>query len=79
MGVGVGWTQGSMHGVGVGLEVKVWGIFFFFFFFFFFLRMTLYFHSNLGLGRGLCGYQPGVYVPLKALFLVFINIHEKNR
>ena len=25
-----------MHGVGVGLEVKVWGIFFFFFFFFFF-------------------------------------------
>ena len=24
-----------MHGVGVGLEVKVWGIFFFFFFFFF--------------------------------------------
>ena len=28
MGVGVGWTQGSMHGVGVGLEVKVWGIFF---------------------------------------------------
>ena len=23
MGVGVGWTQGSMHGVGVGLEVKV--------------------------------------------------------
>ena len=33
--MGVGWTQGSMHGVGVGLEVKVWGIFFFFFFFFF--------------------------------------------
>ena len=33
MGVGVGWTQRSMHGVGVGLEVKVWGIFFFFFFF----------------------------------------------
>ena len=34
MGVGVGWTQGSMHGVGVGvgLEVKVWGFFFFFFF-----------------------------------------------
>ena len=31
-----------MHGVGVGLEVKVWGIFFFYFFFFF-LRMTLYF------------------------------------
>ena len=31
MGVGVGWTQGSMHGVGVGLEVKVWGIFFSFF------------------------------------------------
>ena len=30
MGVGVGWTQGSMHGVGVGLEVKVWGIFFLF-------------------------------------------------
>ena len=30
-----------MHGVGVGLEVKVWGIFFFFFFFFF-LRMTLF-------------------------------------
>ena len=29
MGVGVGWTQGSMHGVGVGLEVKVWGLFFF--------------------------------------------------
>ena len=29
MGVGVGWTQGFMHGVGVGLEVKVWGIFFF--------------------------------------------------
>ena len=28
VGVGVGWTQGSMHGVGVGLEVKVWGIFF---------------------------------------------------
>ena len=27
MGVGVGWTQGSMHGVGVGLEVKVWGLF----------------------------------------------------
>ena len=41
MGVGVGWTQGSMHGVRVGLEVKVWGIFFFFFFFFF-LRMTLF-------------------------------------
>ena len=38
MGVGSGWTQGSMHGVGVGLEVKVWG----FFFFFFFLRMTLF-------------------------------------
>ena len=34
MGVGVGWTQGSMHGVGVGLEVKVWGIFFYLFFFF---------------------------------------------
>ena len=32
-GVGVGWTQGSVHVVGVGLEVKVWGIFFFFFFF----------------------------------------------
>ena len=31
MGMGVGWTQGSMHGVGVGLEVKVLGIFFFFF------------------------------------------------
>ena len=31
--MGVGLTQGSMHGVGVGLEVKVWGIFFFFFFF----------------------------------------------
>ena len=27
----MGWTQGSMHGVGVGLEVKVWGLFFFFF------------------------------------------------
>ena len=27
MGVGVGWTKGSMHGVGVGLEVKVWGLF----------------------------------------------------
>ena len=27
--MGVGWTQGSMHGVGVGLEVKVWGLFFF--------------------------------------------------
>ena len=24
--MGVGWTQGSMHGV--GLEVKVWGFFF---------------------------------------------------
>ena len=24
-----------------------------------------------GWGRGLGGYQPGVYVPLKALFLVF--------
>ena len=24
----MGWTQGSMHGVGVGLEVKVWGLFF---------------------------------------------------
>ena len=51
MGVGVGWTQGSMHVV--VLRVKVWGIFFFFF-----LRMTLYFHSNLGRGpdnvRGLC-------------------------
>ena len=34
MGMGAGCTQGSMHGVGVGLEVKVWGIFFFFFFFF---------------------------------------------
>ena len=46
----MGWTQGSMHGVGVGLEVKVWGIFLLFF-----LRMTLYFHSNLGLNvRGLC-------------------------
>ena len=33
MGAGVGWTQGFMHGVGVGLEVKVWGLFFFFFFF----------------------------------------------
>ena len=33
MGVGVGWTQGSMHGVGVGLKVKVWGIFFFFSFY----------------------------------------------
>ena len=32
MGVGVGWTQASMHGVGVGLKVKVWGLFFFFFF-----------------------------------------------
>ena len=30
MGVAMGWTQGSMHGVGVGLEVKVWGFFFFF-------------------------------------------------
>ena len=44
MGMGVGWTQGSMHGVGVALEVKGEG--------------------------GLGGYQPGVYVPLKALFLV---------
>ena len=26
--MGVGWTQGSMHGVGVGLEVKVWGTLF---------------------------------------------------
>ena len=34
MGVGVGWTQGSMHGVGVGLETKVWGIFIFLLFFF---------------------------------------------
>ena len=25
-----------------------------------------------GLGSGVGGYQPGVYVPLKALFLVFI-------
>ena len=31
-----------MHGVGVGLEVKVWGIFFFFFFFFFFKNDTLF-------------------------------------
>ena len=38
MGVGVGWTQGSVHVVEVGLEVKVWGIFFFFFFFFFFFK-----------------------------------------
>ena len=29
MGVGVRWTQGSMQWGGVGLEVKVWGIFFF--------------------------------------------------
>ena len=29
MGVGVGWTQGSMHGVGVGLEVKFFFVFFF--------------------------------------------------
>ena len=45
MGVGVGCTQGSMHGVGVGLEVKVWGsgaFFFFFFFFFFFKNDTLF-------------------------------------
>ena len=26
-----------------------------------------------GSGRGLGGYQPGVYVPLKALFLVFFT------
>ena len=32
MGVGVGWIQGSMHGMGVGLEIKVQGIFFIFFF-----------------------------------------------
>ena len=42
MGVGVGWTQGSMHGVWVELENKVWGIFFFFFFFFFFKNDTLF-------------------------------------
>ena len=27
-----------------------------------------------GLGGGLGGYQPGVYVPLKALFLVETNV-----
>ena len=41
MGMGAVCTQGSMHGVGVRLEVKVWGIFFFFFFFFFFKNDTL--------------------------------------
>ena len=46
MGVGVGWTQGSMHGVGVGLEVKVWGIFFFFFFFFFKIDTLFSFQSR---------------------------------
>ena len=30
-------------------------------------------HVPGSLGRGLGGYQPGVYVPLKALFLVFNN------
>ena len=27
----------------------------------------------LGEGRGAVGYQPGVYVPLKAFFLVFTH------
>ena len=40
MAMGVGGTQGSRHGVGVGLEVKV--CFFFFFFFFFFKNDTLF-------------------------------------
>ena len=60
MGKGVGWTQGSMHGVGVGLEVKVWGIFFFFFFFFFFFKNDTLFSLQLRTEdlthnvRGLC-------------------------
>ena len=65
MGVGVGWTQGSMHGVGVGLEVKVWGILFFYFYFilfyflFFLKNDTLFsFHSRTEYlthnVRGLC-------------------------
>ena len=36
MGVGVGWTQGSMHGVGVGRGQGLFFFVFFFFFFFFF-------------------------------------------
>ena len=28
-----------------------------------------------GVGSGVGGYQPGVYVPLKALFLVFFIFH----
>ena len=42
MGVGVGWTQGSMHGVGVGLEVNVCGFIFFLFYFIFFKNDTLF-------------------------------------
>ena len=34
---------------------------------------------RVGVGRGLGGYQPGVYVPLKALFLVFSYFCSKHR
>ena len=30
----------------------------------------------VGLGVGVGSYQPGVYVPLKALFLVFNYLHQ---
>ena len=33
----------------------------------------------VGLGVGVGSYQPGVYVPLKALFLVYIYMYYKEK
>ena len=58
MGVRVGWTQGSMHGVGVG---RGQGLGHFFFFFFFFKNDTLFLFQSRTEDlthnvRGLCPY-----------------------
>ena len=80
MGVGVGSTQGSMHGVGVGLEVKVWGIFFFFFFFFFFKNDTLFsFQSRTeDLTHNVLGLCPRLSIQVSSVYCSKIDLSFQN-
>ena len=73
-GDGVVCTQGSMHGVGVGLEVKVWGIFFFFFFFF--KNDTLYsFQSRTeDLTHNVCGLCPRLSIHVSSVYCSKIEL-----
>ena len=73
MGVGVGWTQGCMHGVGVGLEVKVWAPRHFIFLF---QNDTLFsFQSRTeDLTHNVCGLCPRLSIHVSSVYCSKIDL-----